>query len=282
MAVLMPQHALPVGRPFALRCRTVGGDHAAKADAEKTCAAREAKGADREVLLLRKDLDDHDSRRIDFVFRTEHLAGFGEQFQHGVAIDRRFTGIHPHQDAVAAEGRKTLQPIIKGHQVISDDVIRILIGHGLSELPADIIMSESQQVFGELKACSGMPRIKRQRAPLVLGPFGEAVELGQFATDEVIDFGVFSPGAQRRGPHQLLDLALAAEVRDHGQQCPGFGLVHIHLQHLRQHRFGVGVAFAVDRGVGRRQQTGNMPGIALQGPLQRRVGLLGITRSKCT
>ncbi len=144
MTELVPQNASPIRWAFALRCRAVCCDHAAKTNPQKTSAAGQSERADRKILLLGKDFDDDRRVGCHVILFAQHLAGFAEQFDDIVTVDRSFTRIHPDVDIVGFDGAEFADAIVQGDQVMRDHIVFIRFGDRVRQLPTGFFFAKPQ------------------------------------------------------------------------------------------------------------------------------------------
>ncbi len=254
----------------------VDGDDGAEADAEESRAAGQAEGTDGEVLLLREDLDGDRIGEFDAVLGAEFFAGAIEQAEHALAINLGFAIVHAHEEMRILHGFEFGEVIVERDEVVSHDVIRIFLEDVSGELPAFVFLPQAEQVLAELHLGWLIGRGEFQRQALAGRAFCEAIFLGEFLADQMIDFRIGVPRSQGGGAMRLFLGAIALHVRQHRAIGPGAGVFRIDLEGLGEQRLGLCVIFAIDGVVGLEQQAIDVARVERQGFDEGGGGALGV------
>ncbi len=193
VAEFVPQGCFPVRGTRSLRGRAIGRDYRAEADAEKAGPARKSEGANRKILLPRKDFDDDGPFKFDVVLRGQSRFGPLEECHHAGAVQIGFAGFHAHQDAVLFERAKLGQAFLQRDQVVGVNVVSVGRVHLFGQCQPFLLATQAEQIVGQLHLGRQIRSVEFECLPLIRFPFGEAIFLRELAADQVIDLGVLRP-----------------------------------------------------------------------------------------
>ena len=106
MTEFVPEDGVPIGRMAALRRRAICRDHFSEADPEVTRVPRHPERAHPEILRVRKNLDGHRRLQLETIFLPESRVGSIQERQHGLAVNGRLVGGHPHDEMAVRQRRE--------------------------------------------------------------------------------------------------------------------------------------------------------------------------------
>ena len=154
-------------------------------------------------------------------------------------------------------------------KVVRLDVVGVFLVHFAGQNPALLFVSEPQQVLGQLDPGGQVVRIEFQRLALAGGSFGEAVVLRQLAANQTIHPRILRPELQGIGPAAGNRIGIVRQMGQHGLVGPSVRVPGIDRQRPVQ-GFGRRIAvFAVDLMLSQQNQGRHVPGVDVQGGVQR-------------
>ena len=126
---LVPEHRFPIGGVRRLGRRTVRGDDAPEANAEKTRIVRDAECANGKILLFGKNFNDGRLVQLPAVFLQQEGPGALQQIQHAVAVHRRFAPAHAEDKITVGDGLEFRQRLAQRDQVVGGHIVAVPLMH---------------------------------------------------------------------------------------------------------------------------------------------------------
>ena len=232
MAELVPERRFPLELARRARFRRIHRDDAAEADAERADHAGQTDRSNREVVVLRKDLDEDRAARYEFVLRRhrrQRLVGErdGVLLQHG-----RFVLVHAHDEIAVAHGDELVQRVHHREQVEDELVVAVGFERRLEGVARAGLVARAQQLDAEIGERAIVLAVERERAAGQLDGLVEPiVARGELAGDE-IEVAVRRRDRQRFGGVRLEVLRLVGDKCQRGAQRERVEAGGIHRQCL--------------------------------------------------
>jgi hypothetical protein len=162
---LVPERGLPVEIAWRPRARRVEGDHAAEAGAEGAEEARQAQGADGEVVVFREDLDEDGPPRFEAVARG-HLRHGVLHHGHGVVPERRsLVWIELDRHGSGLDRLEPVQRVEHLQQVVRDEVVRVGSKRRFERAPRAAFVTDTEQVQAEIRVRPRVVGFERHGLP---------------------------------------------------------------------------------------------------------------------
>lgn len=187
---LVPEDGFPVGGVSALGGGAVGGDDGAEADTEEAGVIGDAEGSDAEIFLFGEDFDGGGFGEGEAVFGAEGILGFLEELEGLLSVDFGFVSGHAEDEILVGESLEFLEAFLQSDEVEGGDVVGVFLIDFIGQAPAFFFVAEAQEVLGQLDGGGEAGRVLREGVTLEGRPFGEAIFLGEFTSDEMVDVGV--------------------------------------------------------------------------------------------
>ena len=166
------------------------------------------------------------------------------------------------------------------HQVVGGHVVGVRGVNPVRQVPAVLLVPESQFVLGKLQARRKIIGVERQRLPLARRALGETILLGKLRADEMVHFGVGFPKLEGLLTGACFTGVVVEQMGDDGAIGPGFGMPWIDGERLAQGLSGGLVILSVDEMPGQQQIAGGVMRVEFESGFQRFDHLLAIARRK--
>ena len=269
MRHLVPERRAPVeltGRP---RLGRIERHHATEARAERADHAGQAHVTDREVVVLRKHLDEDRAARTELVAFRERLERLLGKRQHVFAHHRHLVAMQPHDQFAVLDRLELVERVEQREEVIGDHVVRVGLERGLQCAARGGLVAGAQQVHPELGPRARLLAIHRERSACELRRLVEAVVPGGVVARHSIDFAVQRIDLEdfRGGGHELRGTSL--EEVDRRRQRARFEAGRVDLQGLLDRRARVIALGVVERELGEQQVRRHEAGVRFQRPLDK-------------
>jgi len=209
--------------------------------------------------------------------------------QHGAL--QRLRSIDPLTGAGAVlhdqvAGPVRVATVVDGAQLVGADFVVptlagdvLHVGGSIGQLPAFLILPQTQQVLSQLGPRRQVKGISVQRPSLISGPFAEAIAAGQRAANQMVNIGVAAEDGHPPSPTLRFFRGPILQMMDDGLIRVGFRLPGVGLENIGNGRFGHLIGLCINHAGHLLQQSGHEPRILLQGLCCQFTGPLRIGRS---
>ena len=162
---LVPERRFPLELARRPRPRRIHRDDAAEAGAERADHAGQADVADREVVVLREDLDEDRALRRELVARRQRAERLLRQRHRVLLQHRRLVLVQPHHDVAVAHGDELVERVHHLQQVVGDVLNGSALNDGSSAARAAGSSPVRSRWTPRSPSVRGLLGVERQRAP---------------------------------------------------------------------------------------------------------------------
>ena len=177
-------------------------------------------------------------------------------------------GSHADAEVGVGERRVFAEGVLEGDEVEGGDVVAVGFVGGFRHGPAFALKPEAEEVLSELNFGGQIVGIENERLALMRRALGEAVFLGKFFADEMVDVRIPFPKGESLVTGDFLGGFVLAQVGDEAAVSPHLGMARVDLVGVVELLLRIGVCLAVDKMIGEQQSAADVVGVDVQRRLQ--------------
>ena len=190
MGYLVPQRRHPVEVARRAGARRVERDHLAEARAQGADHAGQTQRAHREVVVVRKYLDEDWGLQRHLVLRRELVERLLRDVHNVWFESRGLVGMQPHDEISALDGHEFVEVVHHLQQVERHHVVGVFLERPLQRDARGRLVAGAQQVHPELAVGAGIVGIELQRTLHEGHRLGKAVGPRRLAPRDAVDVTV--------------------------------------------------------------------------------------------
>ena len=232
--VLVPERLAPVERPLRPGLWRVGHHHFPEAHPEEAARPRHAGDTHHEVVVIRQDLDEHGSCRLETVPRRDRPVGLFEQVQGHLAVNGVFLPVYLQRETAALTRLEILEGIEQLQRIVRAGIEGVPVERLLQHPPSIRHLADPGQVDPQPRIGRRERGVGLDRPAAHLHGLPEPVAPREVFGDDLVEPAIGWIDREHARASRFEGLLPALAMIGGGQQGVGLRRFRVYLQGLVQ------------------------------------------------